>query len=57
MLLLPPGEFAMGASQGDRDALREREAAAPRSHNEAVLPGQVPADPGPVGRRYGREFE
>ena len=55
MVLIPAGEFLMGSPDSDKDAVHEREAAAPGSDHEALLPGQVSGDAGAVGGRDGQQ--
>ena len=57
MVLIPAGEFLMGSPDSDKDALTRREAAAPGSDHQAVLPGQVSGDAGAVGSRDGQQPE
>ena len=57
MVLIPAGEFLMGSPDSDKDAHRRREAAAPRSDYQAVLPGQVSGDAGAVGSGDGQQPE
>ena len=56
MVLIPAGEFLMGSPDSDKDAQR-REAAAPGSDHQAVLPGQVSGDAGAVGSGHGQQPE
>ena len=54
MVLIPAGEFLMGSPDSDKDAEPRREAAAPGSDHQAVLPGQVSGDAGAVGSGDGQ---
>ena len=54
MVLIPAGEFMMGSPDSDKDAYARREAAAPGSDHQAVLPGQVSGDAGAVGSGDGQ---
>ena len=55
LVLIPAGEFKMGSPDSDKDAAYVREATAPGSDHQAVLPGQVPGDAGAVGSGDGQQ--
>ena len=57
LVLIPAGEFLMGSPDSDKDAQSRREAAAPGSDHQAVLPGQVSGDAGAVGSGDGQQPE
>ncbi len=54
---IPPGTFMMGASEGDAEAYRGREAGAPGDADEGVLDGADRSDSGGVRSVQGRTAE